>query len=79
MSRHLSNLSVEQARLEAVLLKMGDLVPFVQDQECERVLKVVREVVDAAMRRKDDEKKAQFHDMPLTDLLGITEKKGMES
>lgn len=76
MNPNLNGLSVQQARLEAVLMKMRDLVPFVEDRDCDQVLKVLRDVVNAAIRRKDDPKKATFKDMPITDLLGLNDKKG---
>lgn len=67
---------MQQAKLGAVLAKIHDLVPFVEDAECDRVLKVLRDVVDVALRRKDDPKKSLFQDMSITDLLGLNEKKG---
>lgn len=76
MHPHLNSLSVKQAKLEAVLGKMHDLVPFVEDTECDLVLKLLRDVVDVALRRKDDPKKSLFQDMPITDLLGLNDKKG---
>lgn len=62
-------LSNAQAKLEAIMSKMTDILPFITDEDCEKAFAVLSSVAQATLDQRSTAKAASFSKMSLIDLV----------
>ena len=64
-------LSNSQAKLEAIMSKMTDILPFIPDQDCEGAFAVLSTVAQGVLDQRSAEKATSFKKMTLSELVTL--------
>ena len=64
-------LSNAQAKLEAIMSKMTDILPFIPDQDCEAAFAVLSSVAQGVLDQRSAAKATSFKKMTLSELVTL--------
>lgn len=64
-------LSDAQGKLSAIMTKMQGVLPFLEDNDCERAFLVLTEVAQKAFASRSTNRSAAFNEMPLEELMKL--------